>query len=291
MLVAEFDTVYAERFRHITSWTTLSQRADWSREFTQGIFANWIWMDPMGWTTVTLAGISADWFVPESATNTQTVVFLHGYDGVSLTKNAAYTSEFERHGMSVLCPHGPKCWWSDVVYPPFHPSLSPVQFLVEHIPRFVAEQQGGSAPHAMGVFGIEMGGQGALQLAYRSARTFSVVAAISPKVNFEEWHGLGTSLDEIFPNREAARQAIATLHVHPLDWPKSQLMLCDPADHYCHDGVLTLASKLSSSGIPFEADFQTSHGGYGWNYANAMAGRVVTFLAEGLRQTAASHLQ
>lgn len=235
----------------------------------------------MTWTTIHLAGKSADCFAPANCSSPKPALFLHGYDGVTLKDNSQYTAEFERYGLQVICPHGPRCWWTDVVAPSFDPGISPVQFLANEIPRFF-EQAFGQTPAAIGLFGVEMGGQGALQLAYRHSRTFSVVVAISPKVNFEEWHGHGTSLDELFPDAEAARQATAILHIHPLNWPKRQLLLCDPADIYCRDGVQTLASKLSSSGIPFDEDFRTSHGGYGWQYANAMAGRVVSYLAEHL---------
>ena len=242
----------------------------------------------MPWTAVSLAGKPADWFVPERPGN-HAAVFLHGYDGVTVRDNPAYASEFERHGLRVLCPHGERCWWTDAVSPPFDPELSPLVFLIAEVPKFFENLAGEATPTSLGVFGIEMGGQGALQLAYRRPRLFPVVAAISPKVDFEAWHGHGTSLDEIFPNREAARQATATLQIHPLDWPRHQLLLCDPADVYCLDGALTLASKLSSSGIPFENDFRTSHGGYGWNYANAMAGQVVEFLAAKLEQQSRSN--
>ncbi len=229
----------------------------------------------MTWNTFDLAGKPAERFLPDGGPPRHTVVFLHGYDGTGLRDNADYTQEFERHRLDVICPRGPRCWWCDAIYPPFDSEVSPVEFLAHEIPKLTDRTK-------LGVFGIEMGGQGALQLAYRHARTFPVVAAISPKVDFDDWHGLGTSLDEIFPDSEAARQATATLHIHPLDWPRHHLLLCDPADIYCRDGVTILASKLSSSGIAFEDDLRTTHGGYGWEYANAMAGKVVGYLAEKL---------
>ena len=167
------------------------------------------------------------------------------------------------------------------MFAPFDPVLSPVTFLSQQLPTF-CRSRWEIEPARIGLTGVEMGGQGALQLAYRHARQFAVVAAISPKVDFESWYGHGTTLDEIFPDREAARQATATLHIHPLDWPKHQLLLCDPADQYCMDGVQTLASKLSSSGVPFESDFESTHGGFGWSYANAMAPRVIEYLARHL---------
>jgi S-formylglutathione hydrolase len=231
----------------------------------------------MAWSSVDIAGKTADAFSP--ATIDGAVLFLHGYDGVTLRDNPAYTAALDRHRLACVCPHGRRCWWLDEVYPPFDPLITPLAFLRRPVVDWIGATWN-IAPPRIAVMGREMGGQGALQLAYRHARQFPIVAAIAPKIDFETWHGHGTSLDELFPDREAARQCTVTLHVHPLDWPKRQLLLCDPADEYCLDGVLTLASKLSSTGIPFEQDFTTSHGGYGWSYANAMAERVSAFLKE-----------
>jgi pimeloyl-ACP methyl ester carboxylesterase len=232
------------------------------------------------WSTIAIAGKTADVFQPTRPSR-GAVLFLHGYDGVTLRDNTAYTAVLERHGLACVCPHAPHCWWTDVVYTPFDSQQSPLEFLRGSVVEFI-KQIWNIEPPRIAVMGVEMGGQGALQLAYRHARQFPVVAAVSPKVDFETWHGHGTSLDELFPDRESARQHTATLHIHPLDWPKHQLLLCDPADQYCIDGVQTLASKLYSSGIPFEKDFESTHGGYGWEYANAMAVRVIEFLARGL---------
>ncbi len=233
----------------------------------------------MTWSLEQLAGKSADVFnPPQRARPRGVVLFLHGYDGVTLRDNETYTHLFAQHGLSCVCPHGPQCWWTDRGYAAFDQAVSPLDFLHQSIPDF-CQQLWGIEPPQIAVCGIEMGGQGALQLAYRCARQFPLVVAISPKVDFETWYGHGTSLDEIFPTREAARQATAILHIHPLNWPKHQLLLCDSQDFYCCDGVQTLMSKLSSTGIPFEADVETTHGGYGWEYANFMAPRVMEFIA------------
>ena len=235
----------------------------------------------MAWSSDLMSGKPIDVFVPDQSAPRGVVVFLHGYDGVTLRDNPAYTALLNGHGLACLCPLGPGCWWSDQVYPPFDPALSPIQFLSQQLPEYCQARWQLDSTH-IGVTGVEMGGQGALQLVYRYARQYSVVIAISPKVDFESWHGHGTTLDEIFPTRESARQATATLHIHPLNWPKHQLLLCDPGDFYCFEGVQTLASKLSSTGIPFDSDFEASHGGFGWGYANVMAPRVIEYLAHNL---------
>lgn len=237
----------------------------------------------MAWSSDVMCSKPLDVFEPDNlARPTAIVVFLHGYDGVTLRDNPAFTGELNRHGLACVCPHGPHCWWTDRVFSPFDSQFNPLEFLSKQLPDY-CKGRWELEPSRIGLTGVEMGGQGALQLAYRHARKFSVVVAISPKVDFESWWGHGTSLDEIFPDREAARQATATLHIHPLDWPKHQLLLCDPNDVYCISGVHTLASKLSSTGIPFESDFETTRGGFGWEYANSMAPRVIGYLADHLK--------
>lgn len=237
----------------------------------------------MVWEEITISGKAADAYLPTGGEDPIGVVlFLHGYDGVTLRGNEAFISEFARNNLIGLCPKGPECWWTDEVYGPFDEDVSPIQFLADNIPIFCV-QTWNIEPPRIGVCGVEMGGQGALQLAYRHARQFPTVVAISPKVDFETWWGHGTSLDVLFADREAARQHTAILHLHPLNYPKHQLLLCDPADQYCIDGSVTLASKLSSTGILFEQDFQTTHGGFGWTYANAMAARAIGFIADNVR--------
>jgi S-formylglutathione hydrolase FrmB len=236
----------------------------------------------MSWFAAEIAGKPADVFFSTGTTHPAGVVlFLHGYDGVTIKNNPAFTQELVKHNLIGLCPIGQHCWWTDAIYGPFDESISPVEFLVQHVTAYCQECWKIEPPR-IAVCGIEMGGQGSLQLAYRHARKFPTVVAISPKVDFETWWGHGTSLDTIFSDREAARQRTATLHLHPLNYPKHQLILCDPANAYCFEGVLTLASKLSSTGIPFEQDFETTHGGYGWSYANAMASRVIEFIAKSI---------
>ena len=51
----------------------------------------------MTWSTIECAGKSVHVFVPETGTKPNGVVlFLHGYDGITLLDNAAYTQELEK---------------------------------------------------------------------------------------------------------------------------------------------------------------------------------------------------
>lgn len=234
------------------------------------------------WQTVEIAGKTADIFEPSRLSDSaRAVLFLHGHGLQTLIGNAAYSAEFERRGLRAICPHGKRSWWLPVICPEFDVELSPLGHIRSNLLPWMSEKWN-IQPPALAVFGVSMGAQGALQLAYRHPNEFPVVAALSPLMDFHEWMGQGLPLDEMFENQEAARQQTATLHVQGLNWPRHQFLACDPVDHDAIPGVERLASKLHSSGIPFESEFTTSHGGHSWEYFNHMAPRVIQFLTDGL---------
>lgn len=235
-----------------------------------------------GWQTIDIAGKVADVFEPSRPSDpSRAVLFLHGHGLQTLVGNAAYTAEFERRGLRAICPHGKRSWWLPVVCPEFDAEVSPLGHIRANVlPWLQTFWQ--VKPPALAVFGVSMGGQGALQLAYRHPNEFPVVAALAPLIDFHEWLGLGLPLDEMFANPEAARQQTATLQIQGLNWPRHQLLTCDPLDHDAAPGVERLASKLRSSGIPFESDFTTSHGRHSWEYFNHLAPRVIEFLTAAL---------
>ncbi len=238
------------------------------------------------WSTVTIAGKQADVYDPaKPSPDGLAVLHLHGHGLTTLRDNPVFSAALERHGLPAICPHGQRSWWTDVVCEEFDAGMTPLDFLSEQIIPFITERWNVVSP-GIGLTGISMGGQGVLQLAYRQARKFPVVAAISPAVDFHNWHGQGLPLDEMFANREAARQATATLQIHPLDWPRHQLLVCDPDDIDWFEGVERLSMKLSSSGIPFDLDIETRAGGHSWDYFHHMADRVIDFVADRLQRVA-----
>lgn len=234
------------------------------------------------WSTVEIAGKGANVYEPATPSRGRAVLHLHGHGLTMLKDNPVFSAELERHGLRAICPHGQRSWWLDVVCPEFDPQLTPMRFLREHVVPYIDERWG-VRPPGIGLTGISMGGQGVLQLAYRYAREFPVVAAIAPAIDFHNWYGRGLPLDEMFSSREDARQHTAILQIHPLNWPRHQLLACDPADEEWFDSADRLAMKLSASGIPFESDLRTSNGGHSWTYFNQMAPRVIGFVAEQLR--------
>lgn len=236
------------------------------------------------WESIRVGRHQVDVFTPCTTPSTRgAVIALHGYDSVPFRERPAFAAAWEQQGLRVVCPIGPHCWWTNTIWPAFDPAQSPIAFLRGELVAWIQDHWGVQPPQ-IAVCGVEMGGQGALQLGYRYPKEFPVVVAIGPKVDFESWWGYGTTLDDLFPDREAARQQTATLRLQGLNWPRYQLLLCDPADPFCYPGVTTLASKLASSGMLFEQDLETSAGGFGWEYYDAMAARSAEFIARSLDQ-------
>lgn len=235
------------------------------------------------WDTTVIGGRPAAVYQPGSGPFSAAVIYLHGYGGESLQEHSAFTDVLERVHLPVVCPQGGHSWWLDVPSPEFGSGQTPLSYVRDVVTAWIADRWG-IAPPRIGLLGVTMGGQGVLNLSYRHAQTFPVAAALSPALDFHLIHGRGFGVEELFDSAESARQETAVLHLHPLNWPRHQFFCSDPLDQIWHDGSLRLASKLRSSGIPFECDLETSHGGHGWSYFDAMAEKAVTFLAENLNR-------
>ncbi|MFO1003694.1 MAG: alpha/beta hydrolase-fold protein [Planctomycetaceae bacterium] len=236
------------------------------------------------WTTESLDGRRVDVFVPSGIMNpTAVVLFLHGHGRIMLNENAVFSNLFQEHGLAAVCPDGGRSWWLDVACEDFHHDLTAQNWLLESVVPFI-EQKFDIHPPRIPLLGISMGGQGVLQLAFRQASKFPVVAAISPAVDFFQLYGSGIPLDTMFPNAEAARQATVVLNLHPLAWPRHQFFCCDPQDHEWFDGAARLGMKLSSSGILHERDLETTGGGHSWEYFNRMAPVCMKHIVESLRK-------
>ena len=189
---------------------------------------------------------------------------------------------FQQHNLIAVCPDGKRSWWMDRICAEFSPTISPQAWLTDSLVPFISEQWNIESPK-VALLGVSMGGQGALQLSYRKASEFPIVAAISPAVDFHQLYGQSLPLDEMFEDVEDARQATVVLNLHPLAWPRFQWICCDPADTDWYDGCRRLGMKLSSSGIMYERDFDTSAGGHSWDYFDHMAETAVSHIAQSLQ--------
>ena len=236
------------------------------------------------WRTESLDGRRVDVFVPKVEVPPQAaVLFLHGHGQVLLNENPIFSRLFQQHGLVAVCPDGGRSWWLDVVCREFHAEQTPQHWLMNSVVPFI-EQNFSIATPRIALLGVSMGGQGALQLAFRHASRFPVVAAIAPAVDFYQLYGSGIPLDSMFPDTEAARQASVVLNLQPLAWPRYQFFCCDPADAEWFDGAARLGMKLSSSGILHDRDLETSGGGHSWDYMNRMAEKSMNHIVDSLRK-------
>lgn len=235
---------------------------------------------PGTWSTESLDSRRVDVFRP-GGTAAGTVLFLHGHGRVFLNENETFTDLLNEFRLQMICPDGGQSWWSHKICRQFSETLSAQDWLLQTVVPWIDEQF--QTPGPVALCGVSMGGQGALQLAYRHARQFPVVAAIAPAVDFHQLYGQGLPLDSMYESAEDARQDTVVLNLHPLAWPRRQWFCCDPTDTDWFDGCSRLSMKLSSSGIPHEYDLTTSGGGHSWDYFNRMARGALSHIATSLR--------
>lgn len=238
-----------------------------------------------GWKQEVVGGHGCNLFVPRKPNPHQyLLIYLHGLHLKKLEDQTKFTALFEKNGLPVVAPVTQRSWWTDRICPEFDPVMTAERYLLDHILPYI-EQEFQSSPPRIGLLGTSMGGQGALRFAYKYPDLFPVAAAISPAVDYQICYRNGDPMIRaMYPNEEAARQDTATLHIHPLNWPRHQFFCCDPTDEIWIESSERLRMKLSSLGIPHECDLETTAGGHGFQYYNRMAEQAVCFLVENLER-------
>ena len=212
-------------------------------------------MSSGNWIRATLGTHLVEAWDPTTRTSAEAILFLHDLDAIAPSQQAHWRGILESSPVPVICPLAGRSWWLSLPTAEF-PEGGPLGWVRSQVVPWI-EHTFLVQPPRIGLIGIGMGGSGALNLAYRAARQFPVVAAISAAVDFHRYQPSEPALSEVFESVEAARQETATLHLHPLNWPLFQRIACHPADPYWYEGCERLASKLGSSGIPFDRETVT----------------------------------
>lgn len=234
------------------------------------------------WSATEVAGHACEVFEPAKPREPAgAVIYLHGRHLTSLADNAVFTGEFDRHGLRVIAPQTARSWWSDKLLAEFDRHISAERYLLDRILPWLTEH-GHAQPPLIALLGTSMGGQGALRLAFKHPRVFPTAAGISPAIDYQIRYWEDDALQQMYSEPEAVRQDTATLHVHPLNWPRNLWFASDPLDSRWHESAERLHMKLAALGIMHEYDGETSAGGHGWEYYNAMAPRAIGFIAERL---------
>jgi S-formylglutathione hydrolase FrmB len=238
------------------------------------------------WSEVRVSGHTCRLFEPATpSAHGFTVIYLHCHLSASLRGYSAFTREFERHGLRVIEPVTGQSWWTDRIWTEFDANVSAESYVLSQVLPYFADRWNARPPQ-LALLGVSMGGQGALRIAYKHPNVFPTVAAISPAIDFQKRieEAIDPGLESLYRDAEEARQDTATLHIHPLNWPRHQFFCCDPADTRWHESADRLRMKLWSLGVPFECDLETSAGGHSFEYASHMAPRAIDFIAKSLEQ-------
>lgn len=234
------------------------------------------------WSTLLIAGKPADVFDPPTSPRFA-LLHLHPVGLETLRDNPVYTPLLEELNLACVCPHGARSWWTDRLCPEFDETLTAEGYLLDHVVPFM-EERWSLVSRSIGLGGISMGGQGALRLAFKYPDRFPVVTAVAAAIDFHERYGMGTPLDEMYPNKERCRQDTATLWVDPSRYPQHILFVIDPDDHDWHRGNERLVEKLRAIGVPHRCDLTTRAGGHSWEYFNHMAEPTLRFTADALER-------
>src|SRR3954469_8839475 len=113
------------------------------------------------WSVADIGGKRADVYDPPGpAAPHFGVLFLHGLDLTTLRGEGAFTRLFDELGLACVCPHGGPSWWGERVCPEFDARVSPERYLLDQVlPSF--GERWGLRERAVGLLGVDMGGQGA----------------------------------------------------------------------------------------------------------------------------------
>jgi enterochelin esterase-like enzyme len=237
------------------------------------------------WTEVEIAGHACQAYEPAAPSpHGDVVLYLHGVRLGRLEERPTFTGLFDQYGLRCLAPVTQRSWWTDRICAEFDPHVSAERHVLDRVVPWLAEHWN-AAPPQIALLGTSMGGQGALRFAYKHPNTFPIAAAISPAIDYQIRMEEGDeTLPLMYRDAEQARQDTATLHIHPLNWPRHQWFCCDPIDYRWHESAERLRSKLYSLGVPHECDLETSGGGHTWEYYERMAEPALRFIVNSLEQ-------
>ena len=236
------------------------------------------------WSEISVEGHLCEAFEPAQRMDSGDVlVYLHGADLDRLVDQPAFETAFDKHGVKVLAPQTGRSWWTDKIFPEFDPELTAERHVLKNILPWIASNWGAGPPQ-IGLLGTGMGGQGALRFAFKYPDTFPVVAALSPEIDYQIcWNEGDETLPQMYCDAEAVRQDTATLHIHPLYWPRNIWFCCDPEDCRWLDSSQRLQMKLGALGIPHQCNLE-AHTGSGLDPHSNKVEVAMEFLAKRLDQ-------
>ncbi len=235
------------------------------------------------WQETTIQGHPVEFYdAPSGGSAPFALLFLHPVGNETLRDQPAFVRWLDEWHLPCVCPMAPYTWWSDQVWPDFDPELSAEQWLLNHVLPWMQHTWTLQAQR-IGLFGISMGGQGALRIGFKHPKRFPVVAGIASAIEYHAYYGYGLSLDAMYASKEQCRQDTVPMHIHPHEQPPFIRFCCDPTDADWYRGNDRLHEKLKALGVAHECDLTTEAGGHSWEYFTAMAEPTLRFLHESLQ--------
>ena len=146
------------------------------------------------WTAETIAGRDAEIFLPSGPVRFP-LLFLTDWDDQSPRDRPVWERLFEEFQLAVHVLKTGDWWWADRPAPGFPDGLTPQAWLMTRALPWLRQRH---ATHPLGVIGVGAGGAAALRLGFRFPKEFRAVASIEGAVDFQELHGRGSSLDEMY---------------------------------------------------------------------------------------------
>ena len=236
-------------------------------------------MSKGNWKREDIDGHPCDLFFPSQPNRYgYTIIYLHDLSMQGWKGCTNFDHVFDQFGLRVIAPDVKRSWWSDKICMEFDEMRSAQNYLLESLmPWLNANWE--ILPPRIGLLGTGMGGQGSLRFGFKYPDLFPVVSAINPAIDHQScWWEPESFLDQMYVSEEAVRQDTATLHIHPLYWPRN-IWFCSDSD-WLESGQ-RLQMKLSALGIPHEAELDPTDQSPN-EYEQQMATPAVEFLMERL---------
>ena len=234
------------------------------------------------WKRQDVDGHPCDLFFPEQPNPFgYAVIYLHDLSLQGLRGRSSFEHAFEKHGLRVIVPEGKRSWWSDKICVEFDNNRTAQNYILESLVPWLAAHWE-VVPPKIAILGIGMGGQGGLRFSFKYPDIFPVVAAITPAIDHQRcWVEERSYLDQMYFNEEAIRQDTATLHIHPLYWPRN-IWFCSHSSWI--ESAQRLNMKLSALGIPHQVEFDSTVEQTSEEYEEQMADPAIRFLIEKLEK-------
>jgi S-formylglutathione hydrolase len=231
-----------------------------------------------GWSRIDIAGKSVDTYDPPDALPFL-VIYLHSLQEETPATDPLFTDLLRQHRLRCVAPRGGPCWWVDRRCLAFDENRTPEGYLLNELIPW-AQARWPLRPRRIALAGVEMGGQGAVRLAFKYPQRFPIAASIAGAFDCQEWYGRGTPLDAMYPDRERCRHDTAILHIDPHEWPPHIWFVCSPTERMSYRGNDRLHEKLTAMGVPHTTDLDTPATPQQW------LAPMMAFLAEALQQEA-----